>query len=100
MQIKQNDINRFWDKVARSNKKGKCWGWAGAKDGNGYGIFLLAGKQLKAHRVSYSIWNGEDSKQVGHTCSNRWCVNPDHLVGDGSHHKKYHHGKGKKKDEV
>jgi len=60
--------------------KTKCWEWKGAKSG-GYGNFVINGKQMRAHRLSYQIFIGElrPKFQINHMCSNRSCINPEHL---------------------
>ena len=47
----------------------------------GYGVFMLNGKQLKAHRFMYEQVHGPipEGLVIDHRCSNPSCVRPDHL---------------------
>ena len=62
-----------------------CWRWSGAKNDSGYGVFTLKRngtyRSVKAHRFSYELCKGliPSGLVIDHLCSNRWCVNPDHL---------------------
>ena len=60
-----------------------CWFWSGAQDGKGYGLMSTKFKQspIKAHRVSYELFNGiiSDKLVVRHKCDIPSCVNPNHL---------------------
>jgi hypothetical protein len=73
---------RFW---ARVRKTDGCWEWTGAK-GEGYGRLgrVIGGHAVffTAHRYSYELANGPipSGLLVRHTCHNRACVRPDHLV--------------------
>jgi len=60
-----------------------CWIWTGRKDKDGYGRYSL----YKANRVAYFLSNPLDGQEniIRHTCNNKSCVNPDHLL-TGSFH--------------
>jgi hypothetical protein len=86
------DWARFMSKV--QIQPDGCWRWTGGTFDNGYGMFTLAGKLRRAHRVAYVWTHGEVDEDLnldhschsrsrdcpgGVTCLHRRCVNPDHL---------------------
>ena len=58
------------------------WRSKGMKDADvGYGCFSYRGKGWRAHRIAWTLVNGEIPKGlfVLHRCDNPPCCNPDHL---------------------
>lgn len=81
-------IARFWSKVDTSPHPNGCWIWTGTKDQLGYGKIGVNYRDVKAHRMSWVLANGEmpniangkyGKAHILHECDNPSCVNPDHL---------------------
>lgn len=72
----------FWSKVIK--KKNGCWQWTGSTSNanKGYGHFGFNYKSYNAHRFSYELHFGKIPKGmlVRHTCDNKFCTNPKHLL--------------------
>lgn len=79
----------------RPRAPGRCWLWAGYRHPSGYGVFSLRTGSVKAHRLSYRIFNGEFNlrHQIDHKCRNTSCVNPEHLepVSDSENQRRKRH---------
>lgn len=72
----------FWSKVSVPTVRSDCWPWESTVNSQGYGRFHLDRKWIAAHRLSYEIVNGPigDGMVVRHSCHNRLCCNPNHLL--------------------
>lgn len=73
-------IEMFWEKVDIRGSD-ECWPWKMYTNVDGYGQVRLGNMQI-ASRVAYMITNGliPLSIRVMHTCDNRICCNPNHLI--------------------
>lgn len=61
---------------------GTCWIWQKQLDYSGYGRIKGNPFGIRAHRVSYQLFNGPipEDRIIRHTCRNKSCVNPQHLL--------------------
>lgn len=69
---------RFWRRVTIGDG---CWEWSGNMYHDGYGMFNVDERKVRAHRFSYEIMVGPipGGLQIDHLCRNRACVRFDHL---------------------
>jgi hypothetical protein len=83
--IKTSNKTRL-DRMYTVDEVTDCHNFTGAINNIGYGLFRYHGedssKMISASKASYLTYNGPipDKHMVMHTCNNKKCVNPDHLV--------------------
>ena len=80
--VTQEATARFWVKVAMGQPN-ECWPWQAYRDRkSGYGKFTTKYPvNVAAHRYAYATVHGDPGELiVRHTCDNRRCCNPAHLV--------------------
>ena len=77
----QEDINRFWSKVAIGDSN-ECWEFRAGKDYDGYGIFYAQRTSWRSNRIVVALTLRRDlgkDKQACHKCDNPSCCNPNHI---------------------
>jgi len=73
---------RFWEQVEKGPGPDDCWLWTGRRDVQGYGRLSFEGPWDYAHRVAWTLVNGEAECgiQLVSGCGNRACVRPAHRI--------------------
>ncbi len=81
-------LQKFYNNVDKDSNTG-CWNWVGDTKAKGYGRFVMREvsqtktKYWASHRLSWMLANNsflDDGDHIHHTCRNKGCINPDHLV--------------------
>lgn len=78
-----DELRRFLAKLDRADPAWPgCWTWTAARFTDGRGRFYYRGQVVSAARVAFEHWVRPlaQGEEVGVTCGNRACVNPDHLL--------------------
>lgn len=80
-------MDRFWNKVDTKTTPDGCHPWTGARNQQGYGLFMATlyprKKCIGSHRQAYILTHGPippETPIIMHTCDNPSCCNPAHLV--------------------
>jgi len=73
---------RFWEQVEQGPGPDDCWLWTGRRDVQGYGRLSFEGPWDYAHRVAWTLVNGEPDtgSMIMGRCGHRACVRPEHHV--------------------
>lgn len=80
------DAERF-DRMVERRGEDDCWPWRGPVFSDGYGMFSLWPRVVRASRYAWERANGRDLRDgevVRHSCDRPLCMNPAHLLV-GSH---------------
>lgn len=83
--------NKWMDYII-VGKIDECWEWTGSLNSNSYPQTRFNGKTYKVHRLLVEWVYGFVDGPVHHTCQERRCVNPMHLLPtkNTKEHMQYH----------
>jgi hypothetical protein len=81
---KISDEMRFWNQVELTADPNRCWIWSPRPTNKGvpaYGVFSVRCKNVSAHKFAWiTTHRRTPTGVIRHTCDNKWCVNPNHLL--------------------
>lgn len=71
----------FWVRLTNVGEEDKCWEWQGFNY-RGYGLLFYKGEKWQAARLAYTLKIGPipEGYRLAHTCENRRCCNPRHML--------------------
>lgn len=72
-------FDRFMGFVRKADNG--CWDWMAARLPQGYGLFKVGGKMVRAHRMAWQLFHGPipEGLTLDHLCGRPCCVCPAHL---------------------
>ena len=75
-----NKLKRYIMERTDTGDMDSCWNWNRSLKNGGYGQAKFKNKKWKAHRLSWTAFNGDipEGKQINHRCHNPACCNPSH----------------------
>lgn len=78
--VSYSKVIRFWRRVDVRGPD-ECWNFKGSvKNGYGWYVAKLVGKEYRPHRIAFELTFGQPSKPfICHHCDNPSCCNPFHL---------------------
>ena len=94
---KRTTAEEVWSRVDIRGED-DCWVWTGARSPAGYGIISWRGARVNVHRLAWFLAKAPEAMEgevadspllrsnngvfVAHTCGNKLCCNPNHMVED------------------
>lgn len=76
----------LWKQVTPEPNTG-CWFWAGSLSSLEEPILVADGETHLARSVAWGSLRGESPAPTATSCNQKSCVNPAHMVADGSHNR-------------
>lgn len=68
------------DQLAHGDRSSGCWEWPFNRNTRGYGHLSIGGRMQMVHRLAFEREHGFAPQVCRHTCDNRSCFNPAHLL--------------------